>query len=383
MEWWSSSWFADYTLRTVALGALILGATAGALGALAVLRRQSLLGDAVSHTALPGIALAFLLTGSKAPMVLLIGAALAGWAATLVIIGIVRTTRVKYDTALGLTLSVFFGLGLVLLSLIQKRPDARQAGLDKFLFGQASAVLAEDVRVMALFGAAALAVVLLLWKEFKLLAFDPDYAQVQGFRVAAIDVALTTVLVIGIVLGLQMVGVVLMSAMVVAPAVAARQWTDRFGVMILLSGLFGALAGVGGATASSLALRVPTGPAIVLCVGVLVAVSLLFAPRRGLLWNRIAQRRRDRRFQEQATLLDLYTLARQHPDAVHAHDVGVVRAMSVEPAGTRRALRALRADGLVARDPAGRWHLTAAGYVRAEQVLRERGREVADDRAAD
>ena len=193
----------DYTLRTVALGSAALGITSGALGAFAVLRRQSLLGDAVSHAALPGIAIAFLLTGSKAPLVLILGAAIAGWIGTLLIMSIVRATRIKYDSALGMVLSVFFGFGLVLLTFIQKIPDASQAGLDHFLFGQASALLERDVVTMAILGAAVIGVVILLWKEFKMLCFDSDYGASLGFPVRALDIVLTTLLVVAIVIGLR------------------------------------------------------------------------------------------------------------------------------------------------------------------------------------
>src|SRR5690554_4552012 len=139
----------DYTLRTVALGAATLGLVSGAMGTYAVLRRQSLVGDAVAHAALPGIALAFLFTGSKLPLVLMLGAAAAGWVATLLIMAVVETTRIKYDSALGLTLSVFFGFGLVLLTYIQRHAGAGQAGLDTFLFGQAAALIQQDVLTMA------------------------------------------------------------------------------------------------------------------------------------------------------------------------------------------------------------------------------------------
>src|SRR5262249_18388266 len=162
-----------HTLRPVALGAGTLGAVSGALGSFAVLRRQSLLGDAVSHAALPGIALAFLLTASRAPLVLVAGAAAAGWLATLAALGVVRATRVKIDAALGGGMMVFFGLGLVLLTYIQHRVrNASQAGLDHYLFGQAATLLTRDLVTMAVLGGLTLVVLLLLWKEFKLLAFD-------------------------------------------------------------------------------------------------------------------------------------------------------------------------------------------------------------------
>jgi manganese/zinc/iron transport system permease protein len=277
--------FSDYTFRTVAAGAAALGLTAGALGSFAVLRRQALLGDAISHAALPGIALAYMLTGSKTPLVLAAGAGVAGFLATLGVMAIVRGSRVKLDSALGIVLSVFFGIGLVLLTFVQRRPDASQAGLDRYLFGQAAGLLREDVITMAVLGGIALLLMLAAWKELKLLAFDPDYGAAAGLPMRAVDVLLTSLLVVAVVVGLQAVGVVLMSAMLVAPAVAARQWTDRLGVMTLLAGLFGAAAGVVGAVLSAEASRLPTGPTIVLCATAIVLVSLLVAPRRGLVWR--------------------------------------------------------------------------------------------------
>jgi len=276
----------------VAMGAATLGAVSGALGVYAVLRGQSLIGDAMSHAALPGIALAYLVTQSKLPLVLMAGAAATGWLATLAVMTVVRRSRVKYDSALAIVLSVFFGVGLMLLTYIQGLPDAGQAGLDTFLFGQAAALITSDVITMAGLGAVALSGVALFWKEFKLLAFDEAFGQSLGFPMRAVDVGLTTLTVIAIVIGLQAVGVVLMSAMIVAPAAAARQWTDRLGVMMLLSTGFGAAAGVAGALISSTAANLPTGPTIVLCATVIVAVSMLFAPHRGLVFRWVRQSRR-------------------------------------------------------------------------------------------
>jgi len=295
-----SNLFFDYTLRTVALGSATLGILSGALGTYAVLRKQSLLGDAISHAALPGIALAFLLTGSKSPLVLILGAVAAGWLGTLLVMSIVTTTRVKDDSALGIVLSVFFGFGLVLLTFIQKKPNAAQAGLDKFLFGQAAALLERDVVTMAGLGTLVLVVVLIFWKEFKLLSFDPEFGASLGFPMRALDILLITLLVTAIVLGLQTVGVVLMSAMVVAPAAAARQWTDRLGVMVGLSALFGALAGVSGAVISSTTAHLPTGPTIVLCITAIVAISITLAPNRGLVWRWVRHQRNRRRLRVEA-----------------------------------------------------------------------------------
>lgn len=281
----------DYTLMIVAIGAALLGTVSGALGTYAVLRRQSLLGDAISHAALPGIAIAFLLTGSKTPLILVLGAAIAGWLGTLLILSVVRLTRIKYDSALGIVLSTFFGFGLVLHTLIQRTGNANQAGLDTFLFGQAATMLKSDVLTIGILGGVAIVIMLVFWKELKLLVFDEGFAASLGFPIRALDILLTSLLVIAIVLGLQAVGAVLMSAMLVAPAVAARQWTDKFSVMMFLAACFGALAGVSGTIISSSASRIPTGPTIVLCATVVVGFSILFAPNRGLLWDRLRHQR--------------------------------------------------------------------------------------------
>lgn len=357
----------DYTLRTVALGSATLGILSGALGSYAVLRRQSLLGDAISHAALPGIALAFLLTGSKAPLALVLGAAAAGWAAMLVLNAILANSRIKDDTALGLVLSVFFGFGLVLLTFIQKRPGAAQAGLDTFLFGQAAAMLAADVVVMAGLGGAALLLVALLWKEFKLVSFDPGFAASLGLPIRVLDLALTGLLVLAIVVGLQTVGVVLMSAMVVAPAAAARQWTDRLGRMVLLAALFGAAAGVGGAVLSSTVSRLPTGPTIVLLVSGIVLASLVAAPNRGLFWAWLRRRRNRRRLAMDAVLADLHALRDQHGRDGHGHSVAVLEAMQGQDGAVGRSLEALAERGWAERTGPDAWALTPAGHAEAER----------------
>jgi manganese/zinc/iron transport system permease protein len=281
----------DYTLMIVAIGAALLGAVSGSLGTYAVLRRQSLLGDAISHAALPGVAIAFLLTGSKTPLILVLGAALAGWLGTLLILSIVRLTRIKYDSALGIVLSTFFGFGLVLHTLIQRTGNANQAGLDTFLFGQAATVLESDVLTIGILGGVAIIIMFVFWKELKLLVFDEGFAASLGFPIRVLDILLTSLLVIAIVLGLQAVGAVLMSAMLVAPAVAARQWTNKLSLMMFLAACFGALAGVSGTIISSSASRIPTGPTIVLCATVVVGFSIAFAPNRGLLWDRLRHQR--------------------------------------------------------------------------------------------
>jgi manganese/zinc/iron transport system permease protein len=369
---WIESFGMNYTLRTVALGAGVLGIVSGALGAFAVLRRQSLLGDAISHAALPGIVLAFMLTRSKVPLVLMIGAALAGWLAVLLLMSIANNTRIKLDSSLGFILSVFFGFGLVLLTFVQRLPDARQAGLETFLFGQAAVLLESDVITMGVLGGIALFLLAVFWKEFKLLSFDREFGATLGFPMRSLDILLTTLLVVAIVIGLQAVGVVLMSAMIVAPAAAARQWTDRLGVMVLLSSLFGAMAGVAGALISSLAPGLSTGPTIVICISAVVLFSLLLAPNRGLLWGWVRSYRRRYSLSMEAVLGNLYILSSQHEKHDHPHNIAVLRAMSGRRYGIRHSLKAMEDRGWVNENAGEEWSITDEGVQEAQRQAENR-----------
>lgn len=284
----------DYTLRTIALGAAILGVVGGVLGSFALLRRQSLLGDALAHAALPGIALAFMISQSKTSLILLIGAGLTGWLATILILRIVSETRISEDAALGIVLTVFFGFGIVLLTWIQQSGAAAQAGLDKYLFGQAATLIQEQVLTMGVLGGAALLLVVVLFKEFKLITFDPQFAATIGYPVNRLSILLTSLIVVAVLIGLQTVGVVLMAAMLIAPAAAARQWTERLGVMLILSAIFGALAGVTGALISVSGENLPTGPLVILSATGIVIVSLLFGAARGIVWESLRARRHRR-----------------------------------------------------------------------------------------
>lgn len=220
-------------------------------------------------------------------------------------------------------------------------------------------------------GGIVLVFLLVFWKEFKLLSFDPDFAFSLGFPVRILDVLLTTLLVIAIVIGLQTVGVVLMSAMVVAPAAAARQWTDRLGVMVTVSGIFGALAGVSGALISSQAARIPTGPTIVLCASAIVLFSLLLAPNRGMAWGFVREQINRRQLQTDAVLSDLYVLANQHQEPGHGHPIEVLRTMAHGHGGVDRSLKVLKERGLVQETGSGEWALTPLGMEQAGRLSRQ------------
>lgn len=265
----------NHTLLVIGTGALILGAISGALGSFALLRKQSLLGDAIAHAALPGLCIAFLVTWQKSAWVLVTGALIAGWIGVLTVLGLRRLTPLKDDAALGFILSVFFGLGIVLMSLIQKLPTANQSGLMTYLFGSAATLLVSDVIMMGVLGSIVFIGLLYFWHKITVVTFDPLFAHALGLQTLRIEIVLTGMIVVAIVIGLQTVGVVLMSALLVAPAAAARQWTKRLVPMVSLSATIGASSAVAGAWISSLGTKIPTGPVIVLILSGIVLISLI------------------------------------------------------------------------------------------------------------
>ncbi|PQJ31619.1 zinc transporter [Nonlabens arenilitoris] len=319
-----TQYFTDYTLRTITLGTAVLGAICGMLGSFAVLRKQSLLGDAISHAALPGIAIAFLITGAKDSNVLLLGALVSGLIGVFWIRGITTKTHLKTDTALGLILSLFFGFGMLLLTYIQKQPNANQAGLDKYLFGQAATLVESDVLLMVIVTGISLLVMLLFWKEFKLLLFDKNYAMTLGFNTRFIDGLISFFIVLAIVIGLQTVGVVLMSAMLLAPAAAARQWTNRLSTMVMLAAIFGAFSGVFGTAISASQNNLSTGPVIVLVAAIFVIVSFLFSPERGIIFKQIRLIKNRRDLQLKKTLYFMYDIVRDHDDISRPHAIRIL-----------------------------------------------------------
>ena len=308
------------------------------LGSFAVLRKQSLLGDAISHAALPGIAIAFLLTGAKDSNTLLLGALVSGLLGTFWIRGIIKKTHLKSDTALGLILSLFFGFGMLLLTFIQKQPNANQAGLDKYLFGQAATLLESDVWIMAIVTGICLFVLLLFWKEFKILLFDADYTKTLGFNTKIIDILITSFIVLAIVLGLQTVGVVLMSAMLLAPAAAARQWTNSLSMMVFLAALFGAFSGVFGTAISASQNNLSTGPVIVIVASVFVLFSFIFSPSRGLLFKQIRFIKNRRDLQLHKTLAFMYNIVESHENISHPHAIKILNNFQGYTKGTLQKL---------------------------------------------
>jgi manganese/zinc/iron transport system permease protein len=369
-----------YTDAVVALGAAILGLVAGVVGVLAVLRQRSLVGDALAHSALPGVAVAFLATGAKDASTLLVGAACAGLVGAVMMDAIERTSRIRPDAAIGVVLSSFFALGIVLITYIGGTGDADQAGLDDYLFGQAAGLLERDVTLFAVLALATLALVAALYRPLKTTLFDPSFAGSLGLRVRAVELLMTALLVVAVVVGLRTVGAILMVAMIVVPAAAARQLSGRLVTMLPLAGAIGAGVGVSGALVST-ATETPTGPVIVLVGVAVVALALAFAPERGLAWRARRLREDRRRLLAEGLLVDLET-------SLHAGPPPTVSELALaggrSPRTLRRGLADLERAGLIERDEIRvegergraaverRIRLSEAGAAAAHSVLERR-----------
>jgi manganese/zinc/iron transport system permease protein len=363
--------FSDANVRYVLAGMMLLGLAGGVLGSFTLLRKRALIGDALAHAALPGIGIAFLLTGTKTVGVLLAGAYAAGVLGILALMAIRRYSRVKEDSALAIVLTVFFGVGIVILTYIQKTGKASQSGLDKFLFGQSASLIGGEV---LLIGAAAVILVaasILLYKEFKLLCFDPGYASALGFSAAWLDIILMALAVGAVVIGLQAVGVVLMAALLIIPPVTARLWTNKLGVMVVSAGVLGAISGALGSYLSFLAPKMPSGPLTVLAATSVFAVSLFIAPERGLI-SRMLHHRSNRRRTELENLLrataELLEINNRAFDAVfNPGELAAIRnwnTMEVEG-----KLQRLSRKGLFRSNADGYYSLTVEGIESARGIL--------------
>ena len=290
----------------VMLGTAVLGGMSGVIGSFAVLRGRSLVGDMLAHAALPGVCLAFLLMGSRDLLGLSLGALVSGLLAIGAVTAIVHWTRTKEDAAIGVVLSTFFGAGVVLLSVIQKPGvGGNKSGLNSYLFGEPGNMLSGDLVLLSIVGAVVLGIVTLLFKEFKLVSFDIDFAHSQGWPTVRLDLLMMAAVAVVTIVGLPIVGVILMAAMIILPAATARFWTNQLHWLLVLAGGFGMAAGILG---TKFGRGYPAGAAIVLTAASFFVLSLLLAPERGMVARWLAEFRLSRRIEREHLLRSLYEL---------------------------------------------------------------------------
>jgi manganese/zinc/iron transport system permease protein len=383
--WWEVIALRDYNTRVVVLGTTILGAAGGLVGTFLLLRKRSLLSDAVSHATLPGLALAFLVAealgaNGKSLPVLLGGALAGGLAGMAAVVGIRRAGRTKDDAALAIVLSVFFGLGISLTVAIQQLPTGNAAGLTHFIYGKAASMTAADAWTILAVSLGVAVLCAAFFKEFTLLCFDEGFAASRGLPVLRLDFVLMGLVVTFVVAGLAAVGLLLVVAMLIIPPAAARFWTERLTVNAGLAAALGALSGLSGALASALAPRLPAGAVIVVAASAIFAISMIFGVRRGVLAQSLRHRRVVVQVGRQHLMRAFYELmedrcpaGQDEAEALKEFRVSereLLAAQSWSPRSLRRILSRATGEGLVTMLPAGEFALTALGRAEARKIVR-------------
>ena len=375
----------DYTTRWVLLGTVVLGTCAGMVGTFMLLRKRALVGDVVGHASLPGIAIAFIAMEAISPGSgkwlpgLLIGAFTSGVVGVICTVVIRRYTRIKEDATLAIVLSIFFGIGIALFTVIQNIPSGNQAGLNNFIYGAAYAIVETDVYVIT--GAAVVVLIICvgLFKEFSLLCFDEGYASAQGWPVTVLDIALMLLVVAVTVIGLQSVGLILVVALLIIPAAAARFWTDNLFQMTWISAMLGGLSSGTGVLASALFPSLPAGAVIVVLGSVVFLLSMFFGLRRGVVRRAYVHWRMRRRVGRQHVMRAFYEFIEiavadtVTPTDLMKHEISFHQLLTMRswsPKRLKLQLFIATLKRLVERLPSSRYRLTAKGAENAYHVVR-------------
>lgn len=367
---WFTHLLTEPTFLWVAGGVMLLSAASAWVGTFLLLSRKTLSGDVVAHSVLPGICLAFLVLETKNPLGLLIGALITGYLALWVINKLASHSRLKEDTVTAIVLSVFFGAGIWMLTIIQKGGLASQTGLDKYLFGQAASLTPEDLWPFMVMAGTILMVIIFAFKELYLVSFDPNFGKSIGLKVTLIQNLISFLTVIAVVTGLQTVGVVLTAAMLITPASAARYYTESVKNMLWLATLFGVLAGLAGALISNSGSGIPTGPVMVLVLTGFAMLSFFFAPKRGILAKNMRQKNLKLQMLEENILKAFYHLAEKSGEPSKSFSVVELTAKrALDSYQWQTGLNRMLKKGWVIKDK-DRFRLTETGIMRAKRVVK-------------
>lgn len=359
--------FTDSVAQKVILGVAIIGIVSGVVGTYSFLRKKTLIADAISHSVLPGVCVGFMFAGTKDPILLMVGALVFGWLSVWVIEYLTRTTKLSEDTAIAMVSTFFFAVGSVLLSLISKTQNAEQTGLKNFLFGKAATMTSFDIQVFVIVSIVIICIVLFFFKPFQLVSFNIEFAKSIGIKVVRIEFLLSTLTVLTVAIGIQAVGVVLMSALLIAPAAAARYWTNKLGKMILISALLGMFSGIFGVMFSTVKENMPTGPWIVFVLFLFTLLTLLFAPKKG--WFSIRKRNinNSRKIADENSLKVIYQLKEDGKQAIYVSDFLERRKMDTTVLG--KSLNRLIKNGWL-KENENQFQLTEKGESEAARIVR-------------
>jgi len=357
----------DAVAQKVVFGVAVIGFISGVVGVFSFLRKKTLVADAISHAVLPGVCVGFLFAGTKDPVILMTAAVVVGWLSVWMIDLVVRTTKLKEDAAIAIVSTFFFAIGSVLLSYISKSENAEQTGLKNFLFGNAATMTDLDVNVFVVVSLVILLVVVLFFKQFKLFCFDEAFSKVIGLPVKSIEFLLSTLTVLTVAIGIQAVGVVLMSALLIAPASAARYWTNKLSLMLVIAGFFGLFSGVFGVVVSTFKEAMPTGPWIVTILFLFTILTLLFAPKKG--WFSIKKLNDFNKFKimEENLLKVFYQYLEEGKEELEVMDI--LEKRPVDTSDLETVLSRLQKKGLLHKKDQS-YQLTINGNVEAMRIVR-------------
>lgn len=356
------------TLILVLFGLFMIGGVAGMVGCFAFLRKNTLVGDAVAHSVLPGVAIGFILSGTKNPVMLLLGGIVFGFIAIQTIDYLQRKSKLSADTSIALVTTVFFAFGSVLLSYVSSLPNGHQSGLKDFLFGKAATMTEGDIIVFLISALLVTSVVVLLFRPFKMLTFNRDFAEAQGWKMKNYETLLSLLTVMVIAIGLQAVGVILMSALLIAPAASARYWTNSLVKMMVLAAIFGGMSGIGGGLLSLIGENMPTGPWVVMLLFFFTIMTLLFAPKKGYFAIRYRNRKNEDKMGEENVLKALHQLSEKG-----VYEVSIIELLEhrrVDTMQLKRYLNQTQNKGLVGVTSEQAYILTEEGQVEARRIVR-------------
>lgn len=367
-----------HNAAVVVLGCAAFGLAAGLVGCFVLLRGRALIADVAAHATLPGVAAAFI--GATALgldprnlWLLMAGGALSAGLGALAVRAAAATRRVRDDAAMALVLSAGFGLGVVLMSVVQSLPTGGQAGLSHFILGQAAGMAEAEAQTLIGLALVASVIAILLFNPLRVLCFDEAFAAASGLPVRALDLALTALMLLVTVAGLRAVGLILVVALMVIPAVTARLLTERLSIMAPLAAAIGAVSGWVGASLSAAAPGLPTGAVITVTACVLFLAALLLSPTRGVVAAALGRARMAFRIGRDHLLRGAWEeleLQRLGPDGRFAA-AAISTAWGWSSLRTTLAVAALRLAGLVRpADESGFLHLTPAGIAAAQGVVR-------------
>lgn len=353
--------FTDANITKVLLGTVLLGLSAGIVGSLVVLSKKTLIVDAISHSMLPGICIGFLLSGVKNPLYLLLGGMSTAVLSVALIGAIKKRSKIKMDGAIAISLSFLFSVGVIALNLVQNSGNPNQSGLADFLFGKAASMLWDDLIYFVVLSCISFITIPLFFRQFKITLFDSVFAESIGINRFWIQTLISFLTIVTAAAGVQTVGIILMSAMIIAPAASSLFWTKNFGKSIVYSGLIGIFCATAGVFISYLAPQMPTGPWVVICLASVAFISVLFSPK-GLLIKQLQQFNNQQRIGQENLLKTIYKL--QEKSTSHSVELKALNLFN-----RKQFMLALRRKRLILRI-GGNLTLTEKGIVEAERIIR-------------